>query len=154
MNLKDNQLEEFPVFSLKSTNDLTVNNSIFKKKNIILFLFPKSNTPTCTKQSKEFSLFYNDFTKKKYHIYGLSNDEIEIQKKFQLKNDIKYDFLSDPELLIIKKLNCWVEKKMYGKIFFGTERTTFIIQDNKIIKVWRKVKIKNHVQEILDFINK
>ena len=154
MNLKNDEIIEFPEFSLECTNDQKVNNSIFKNKNIILFLFPKSNTPTCTKQSKEFSLNYHDFKKINYQIYGLSNDNKEIQKKFQIKNDIKYDFLSDPELTIIKKLNCWVEKKMYGKIFFGSERTTFVIKNNKIIKTWRKVKIKNHIQETLDFINK
>tara|TARA_B100001057_G_C22798188_1_gene930503 strand:+ start:300 stop:764 length:465 start_codon:yes stop_codon:yes gene_type:complete len=154
MNIKNDHLIDFPSFSLKCTNDLTVTNSIFKNKNIILFVFPKINTPTCTKQSNDFSLNYEEFLKENYQIYGLSNDKNDIQKKFQLKNDIKYNFLSDTELLIIKKLNCWVEKKMYGKKFFGSERTTFVIQDNKIIKIWKKVKIKNHIQEILDFIKK
>ena len=151
---ENNINDEFPNFSLFCTNNEKINNLSFKNKKIILFVYPKSNTPTCTKQSLFFSENINNFKNENFTVYGLSNDDIETQKKFKNKYKLNYEIISDSNLNLIKKLNLWVEKKMYGKIYYGTERTTFIIVNNKINMIWRKVKIKNHIEEILDYIKK
>ena len=152
--VENNINDEFPNFSLFCTNNEKINNLSFKNKKIILFVYPKSNTPTCTKQSLFFSENINNFKNENFTVYGLSNDDIETQKKFKNKYKLNYEIISDSNLNLIKKLNLWVEKKMYGKIYYGTERTTFIIVNNKINMIWRKVKIKNHIEEILDYIKK
>lgn len=153
-NHEKDQQDVFPIFSLLSTSDKVIDNSIFKNKKIVLFIYPKSNTPTCTKESLFFSENIEKFEKLNFHIFGLSNDNTLVQKKFKTKHNLKFDIISDEKLIIIKKIGAWVEKKMYGKVYNGTERTTLIINDNKIIKIWRKVKIKNHIQEVLDYIRK
>ena len=154
INHDNKQTDIFPNFSLSCTNDKVIDNSIFKNEKIILFIYPKSNTPTCTKESLLFSENIQEFEKEAFQIFGLSNDNILVQKKFKLKHKLKFDIISDEKLILIKKIGAWVEKKMYGKVYYGTERTTLLINDNKIKKIWRKVKVKDHIQEVLDFIRK
>ena len=121
--------------------------------NTIIFFFPRANTSGCTKQANEFSDLINEFTKLNTQVIGISKDKRETQAKFRKKNNLKFNLGADNETKICEKFGTWVEKSMYGKKYMGIERTTFLIDKNlKIIKIWRKVKVPNHVNEVLEFL--
>ena len=133
-----------PNFKLPSTNG-----RIFKlseiKKNIILYIYPKDDTPGCTLESKDFNKLNNIFKKKNALVFGLSKDNIESHLKFKKKYKIKFDLLSDEKLSVIKKYNAWGKKSFLGKSFKGIIRSTFIInKKKKIVKIWRNVRVKDH----------
>lgn len=119
----------------------------------ILYFYPKDDTPGCTTESKDFSNYVDEFKKIDTIIYGISKDSLESHKKFITKHDIKVDLLCD-DIELAEKLGVWQEKSMFGKKYMGIDRTTFLIDNSgKIIKVWNKVKVKNHVNEVMEYIN-
>jgi len=118
------------------------------KEPLVLYFYPKDNTPGCTQEACDFRDNYNRLTPKAT-VVGVSPDSIASHKKFQKKYSLNFVLLSDPEYILCKEFNVWQEKEMYGKMYMGIERSTFIIKDSKVFKEWRKVNVKGHVDEVL-----
>ena len=149
MSINVNQ--KAPNFSLKNQNNEIIE---LKKLNInlILFFYPKDNTPGCTKEAIGFSKYKEEFSSLNYHIYGISKDSIKKHQGFINKQNLTIDLLSDENNKTCEDYGVWVEKSMYGKKYMGIERTTFLINNKcKIINIWSKVKVTNHVEEVLEF---
>ena len=152
MSLKANN--KAPNFRLPNQNDELVEFSKIKKK-VILFFYPKDNTPGCTKEAIGFSQNLDKINKLGYLVFGISKDTTKKHRSFTEKQNLLVDLLSDYEKDTCEKYGVWVEKSMYGKKYFGIERTTFIINERKkIINVWNKVKVPGHIEEILSFLKK
>ena len=139
-------------FKLPSTSGKTFQLKKELKKNLIIYIYPKDNTPGCTTESVEFAKCYEKFKKINVQIFGLSKDSIDSHLKFKMKYKFPFELLSDEELQVIKMLGAWGEKTMYGKKFMGVKRTTILIGNNqKVIKIWKNVKVKDHVKNILEY---
>ena len=122
------------------------------KKNVILFFYPKDNTPGCTKEAISFSKFLEEFSKLNCLVFGISKDTIKKHQNFIKKSNLLVNLLSDETDKVCEDYGVWVEKSMYGKKYMGIERTTFLINNkSKIINIWPKVKVTNHVEEVLEF---
>ncbi len=136
-----------------SNSDFFKTQDLLGKKTIIYF-YPKDDTPGCTKESINFSNKINDFLSLNTQIFGISRDSFEKHEKFKKKHSLKVNLISDNGE-ITEYFGVWVEKSMYGKKYMGIERSTFLIDEQlKIVKIWRKVKVPGHVEEVLDFIKK
>ena len=138
-------------FTLPSTskNKYTLKNSLGKF--VVLYFYPKDDTPGCTIETNDFNKLLSKFNKLDCEIYGVSKDNIKSHDKFREKYKIKFDLLSDEETKIHKKYNVWGKKKFMGREFLGTIRTTFLIdKKGKILKTWENVKVKDHAQEVLE----
>ena len=138
-------------FSLKT--DQGEFDNVFKLNiKTVLFFFPRADTPGCTKEAIEFSLLKKDFDALNIQLIGISKDTIIKQEKFKNKHNLTCILGSDDNTNICEDFEVWVEKSMYGKKYMGIQRTTFLIdEDRKIVKIWEKVKVPNHAQEVLDF---
>lgn len=119
------------------------------KEPVVLYFYPKDDTPGCTVEACDFRDNFNRLTGKAT-VVGVSPDSVESHKKFQKKHELNFTLLSDPEHKLSEKLEVWKEKSMYGKKYMGIERSTFIIKGGKIAKEWRKVNVKGHVDEIIE----
>ncbi len=151
MNKKIEIGDKLPTFSLPLSNDKTINNKDLLGKRFILYFYPKDNTPGCTNQAKDFSNKLKDFKKLKTEVIGISKDSLKAHKSFIKKHNLKILLGSDEEINIIKKFGVWVEKNMYGRKYMGIQRSTFLIDENsKIFFSWEKVKVKGHVDEVLE----
>lgn len=140
-----------PDFTLKDSNGNEVSLSDHLSKKVILYFYPKDNTPGCTRQACAFAGAYKGFLEKNAVVIGISRDSTESHKRFAEKHGLPFILLSDPELEVIKAYGVWKEKKLYGKVGFGVVRTTFIIDENgNIEKVMNKVKPDTNAIEILE----
>ena len=134
-----------------NTSDFLNSQDLLGKKTVIYF-YPKDDTPGCTKEAIDFSEKINEFSDLRTQIFGISRDSPEKHEKFIKKHDLKVNLISD-DGEITEYFGVWVEKSMYGKSYMGIERSTFLIDEQlKVIKIWRKVKVPGHVEEVLDFI--
>jgi peroxiredoxin Q/BCP len=139
-------------FKFKVDEDKIINSQDFKGQNLIIYFYPKDDTPGCTVEAIDFSKAKNQFSKLNTKILGVSKDSIDKHKKFITKHSLKIDLISD-DGSICEKFGVWVEKSMYGKKYMGIERATFLFDQNlKLIKIWRNVKVKGHVDEVLSFV--
>lgn len=144
-----------PSFSLNDKDGKTVSLSDFSGKKVILYFYPKDNTPGCTRQACAFAAAYEEFHKINAVVIGISKDSVASHSKFAEKYNLPFILLSDPELTAIKAYDVWQEKKMCGKVGMGVVRTTFIIDENgNIEKIMPKVKPDTNAQEILDYLRK
>ena len=125
-----------------------------KSKYTVLYFYPKDDTPGCTLETNDFNSLLSKFKKLDCLILGISKDDLKSHNKFKKKYKVKFDLLSDEKKEAIKAFKVWGKKKFMGKEFMGLIRSTFVIKNNKIIKEWRSVKVKDHAQEVLDFIKK
>ena len=117
----------------------------------IIFIYPKDNTSGCTRETKEFNEKYSDFKSLGVRVFGLSKDTLASHISFSKKLDLQFSLISDPETQLIRNLDAWKEKSMYGKKYMGAERSTFLIDEHLSIKhIWRKVKVDGHVGEVFD----
>ena len=149
--LKENQ--SAPNFELPDAIGKTHTLSEFKGKKIILYFYPRDDTPGCTKEACDFRDNYSKLKNKNSVVIGISLDTNESHTKFIKKYDLPFILLSDPEKKTIKKYDAWQKKSMYGKTYMGIQRSTFIIDEKgKIIKIFPKVSVDGHVNEILEFI--
>ena len=145
--------EKAPNFTLNDQNGETVSLSDFRGKRVVLYFYPKDNTPGCTRQACAFAGAYEEFQKRGVEVIGISRDSAESHIKFAEKYNLPFRILSDPTLDVINAYGVWQEKKLYGKVSFGVVRTTFIIDENGIItKVMPKVKPDTNAAEILEFL--
>jgi peroxiredoxin Q/BCP len=120
---------------------------------LVLFFYPRDNTPGCTIENQDFSKLYPEFLATGYEILGISRDKNTTHCNFQKKHALQHQLLADPEETICNLFGVMKNKTMYGKAVRGIERSTFILnKDHEIIKEWRKVNVDNHAQEVLDFI--
>ena len=134
-----------------NTSDFLNSQDLLGKKTVIYF-YPKDDTPGCTKEAINFSEKINEFSNLNTQIFGVSRDSFEKHQKFKKKYNLKVNLISD-EGEITEYFGVWVEKSMYGKKYMGIERSTFVIDEQlKILKIWRKVKVSGHVEEVLDFV--
>ena len=139
-----------PNFKLPSSNNknFEINKSL--DQYLVIYFYPRDNTPGCTNEAKDFSKLYKEFKKLNCEIIGISKDSIESHKKFINKFKIPFQLLSDEKIIALKKYGAWGEKSMYGKKFMGIKRTTVLINPKgKIIKIWNNVKVKDHAKEVL-----
>ena len=147
--------KELPNFTLKTTKRDKLNNTDLKGSKKIIFIYPKNDTSSCTKENIIFSENFKEFERLKINVFGLSKDGIESHLKFINKYKLKIELISDPDIFLIKNLGSWIKKSMYGKEYMGVERSTFFIDENNTIsEIWRKVKVNGHVQHVLDICNK
>ena len=143
-----------PIFSLKDKNGNDVSLSDFIGKKVVLYFYPKDNTPGCTRQACAFAAAYEDFKKKDVAVIGISRDSVASHLKFAEKYLLPFVLLSDPERLAIEPYGVWQEKKLYGKLSFGVVRTTFIIDENgRIQSIMPKVKPDTNAAEVLAELN-
>ena len=134
-----------------NTSDFLNSQDLLGKKTVIYF-YPKDDTPGCTKEAINFSEKIDEFSNLNTQIFGVSRDSFEKHEKFKKKYNLKVNLISD-EGEITEYFGVWVEKSMYGKKYMGIERSTFVIDEQlKILKIWRKVKVSGHVEEVLDFV--
>jgi len=142
-----------PNFTLQDKNGDSVSLSDFKGRKVVLYFYPKDNTPGCTKQACAFAAAYDGFKEKDVAVIGISKDSVASHAKFAEKYGLPFVLLSDPDLEAIKAYDVWQEKKMCGKVSMGVVRTTFIIDENGVIeKVMPKVKPDTNAAEILEYL--
>lgn len=142
--------KEAPDFSLRADDGKEVSLSDFRGKKVVLYFYPKDNTPGCTDEAKQFRDSIKKFEKENSVILGISKDSVESHQKFKEKHSLPFPLLSDPKGRILDLYGVWKKKSLYGRTFMGTERTTFLIDENGIVKkIYRKVKVKGHAQACL-----
>lgn len=142
--------EEAPDFTLQADDGREVSLSDYRGKNVVLYFYPKDGTPGCTREAIEFRDIAKEFEKEGAVILGVSKDSIKSHQKFKQKHDLPFTLLSDPEGKVLDLYGVWKKKSLYGRTFMGTERTTFLIDENGIVKkVYRKVKVKEHAKACL-----
>ena len=141
-----------PNFKLNSTSGKIVELTKIKSKYIVLYFYPKDDTPGCTLETKDFNSLLSNFKKVKCEVFGISKDSLESHKKFKEKYKVKFELLSDEDKKSIKAYKTWGKKKFMGKEFMGQIRSTFLIKDNKILNEWRNVRVKDHANDVLNFL--
>lgn len=143
-----------PDFTLtdKDGNEITL--SAYRGKRVVLYFYPKDNTPGCTRQACAFAGAYEGFKQKDIVVIGVSKDSEASHRKFAEKYDLPFILVSDPQLQAIQAYDVWQEKKLYGKVSMGVVRSTYIIdEDGVILKVYPKAKPDTNAAEILEFLN-
>lgn len=145
--------EKAPDFVLEDKNGKKVSLSDFKGKKVVLYFYPKDNTPGCTRQACAFAASYDEFKNKNIEVIGISKDSSASHIKFAEKHNLPFILLADPDLIAIKGYEVWKEKKLYGKVSMGVVRTTFLIdEDGNIEKIMPKVKPDTNASEILKYL--
>ncbi|MBQ2698187.1 MAG: thioredoxin-dependent thiol peroxidase [Clostridia bacterium] len=145
--------QKAPEFTLPDKTGTMVSLSDFLGKKVVLYFYPRDNTPGCTRQACAFARHHADFEARGAVVIGISKDSVASHLKFAEKYDLPFLLLSDPELAAIQAYGVWQEKKLYGKLGFGVARTTFLIDEQGVIvKVMPKVKPDNNAGEVLAFL--
>jgi len=139
-----------PIFKGVDQNGKPISLADYKGKKVILYFYPKDDTPTCTIQACNLRDNYSILLKKGYQVIGISTDDVKSHKKFEEKFKLPFPLVADEDKKIVDKYNLWGEKKMMGRTYMGTTRTTFLIDETgKIVKIIDKPESKNHTEEIL-----
>lgn len=142
--------EKAPAFSLPSDKNTTISLEDYLGKKLILYFYPKDDTPGCTKEACEFRDNWQTLKNLNVEVVGISKDNVKSHQKFKQKYGLPFTLLSDPEHKICEAYEVWVDKKFMGKKYKGIERSTFLIDEQgNIADIWRNVKVKTHVEEIL-----
>lgn len=143
-----------PPLSLPATGDKTIDLKSLRGKIVVLYFYPKDNTPGCTTEGQDFAASHARFKRKNAVVLGVSRDSIAAHEKFRAKYNFPFDLLSDTDEKACTIFDVLKEKNMYGRKVWGIERSTFLIDaDGKLRREWRKVKVAGHVQEVLDAIS-
>ena len=150
--IKKLKLKKAPNIKLQSTSKDIVELKKLKNKYILIYFYPKDDTPGCTIETNDFNTLLPKFNKLDCLVLGVSKDDLKSHNKFRKKYKINFDLLSDEKKDAIKAYKVWGKKKFMGREFMGLIRSTFLIKDNKIIKEWRSVSVKDHAKEVLNFI--
>jgi peroxiredoxin Q/BCP len=145
-----NMGEDAPEFCLPDADENKVCLRDFRGKWVVLYFYPKDNTSGCTLEAVDFTRSIEDFKKMNTEILGMSPDSSRSHCAFRDKHGLKVTLLSDPEHHVLKQYGVWILKKMYGREYYGVERSTFLINtEGKVAFVWRKVKANGHVEDVL-----
>ena len=150
MKIKENK--KAPSLKLFGTKNTKFDLKKIKGK-LIIYFYPKDDTPGCTLETKDFSKLYKNFKKIKCEVIGISKDSIESHKKFKKKYQIPFELLSDPNVKSQKKYGVWGVKSFMGKKFLGTIRSTIYIEKGVVKKIWSNVRVKGHAKKVFDFVN-
>ena len=143
---------KFPKFSLPASDGRTYTEQDFARGFTVFYLYPKDMTSGCTIEAHDFETALPAFKDLGAQVIGLSKDPLKSHAKFCEKDGLTFPLISDEYHNLIDTLDCWKEKSMYGKTYWGTERSTFIIKDGDIVYEWRKVKVPGHVAEVLEWL--
>ena len=139
-----------PDIRLPSTNNLEYSLKKSIGNYVIIYFYPKNDTPGCTLETNDFNKLLPNFRKLNCEVYGISKDSLESHIRFKKKYKIKFDLLSDLSKKVLKKYKVWGKKKFMGREFIGIIRSTFLIdKKGRILKIWKNVKVKNHAQDVL-----
>ena len=140
-----------PGFILPASNGTETDLASLKSQNVVLFFYPRDNTPGCTKEAIGFTEALSAFEAANTKVFGISKDSLGSHEKFVAKKELGMPLLSDENSTVCEDYGVWKEKKMYGKSFMGIERSTFLIDaEGQIAGIWRKVKVDGHVAEVLE----
>jgi peroxiredoxin Q/BCP len=143
-----------PAFTLKAVDGSKIKLNDLKGRPVVVYFYPRDDTPGCTKQACAFRDQKKELTEREVTILGVSCDTLESHVKFRDKYDLNFPLLSDPDHKIAEKYGAWREKNMYGKKSMGIQRSTFLIDDEgKVAKVWKRVKVDGHDQQVLDAVD-
>lgn len=144
--------DAMPDVAMETPDGGSVKPSDFKGQKLVIFFYPKDNTPGCTTENKDFSALKDQFDAAGVALLGVSKDSARKHQNFIAKHELKAPLATDAETDgLAEALGVWVEKKMYGKTYWGLERSTFLVDaEGKIAQVWRKVKVKGHAEEVLE----
>lgn len=146
--------DKAPRFSGKNQDGKEIKLEDFSGKKLILYFYPKDNTPGCTAESCNLNDNYNSWLDKGFEVVGVSPDSMESHQKFREKFGLKFDLIADTEKEVLQAYDAWGEKSMYGKKYMGVLRTTFIIDENGVIqKIFEKVETKDHTNQIIKNLN-
>lgn len=144
------ELTQLPAFSAQATSGMTVNTDELTGKNVILYFYPKDNTPGCTTEGLDFKNAFAEFNALNTVIFGVSKDSLRTHENFRKKHEFPFELISDPDESLCRLFDVIQLKKLYGKEYLGIERSTFVFDEHgKLLKAWRKVKVDDHVNEVL-----
>jgi peroxiredoxin Q/BCP len=124
----------------------------FQGRTLVLYFYPKDDTTGCTREAQDFTVLAADFAKAGATVVGVSKDSLKSHEKFRTKYDLGVVLGSDPEGHVIERYGSWVQKKLYGREYMGIDRSTFLIRDGVIRKIWRKVKVPGHAAQVLEAV--
>ena len=142
--------KKIPKFTAAITGDKTISSKDFIGQNLVIYFYPKDSTPGCTTEGQEFRDSYKEFKSLNTEIIGVSRDSIKSHENFKSKQNFPFDLLSDPDEKVCKAFDVMKLKSMYGREYMGVDRSTFLInKKGNIIREWRSVKVKGHVDEVL-----
>jgi peroxiredoxin Q/BCP len=140
-------------FELPATGGKTLSLGDFKGKTLVLYFYPKDNTPGCTREGQDFRDAHEAFRATGAEIVGVSRDSVKIHENFCAKNALPFDLIADTEESLCKQFDVIKEKNMYGRKYMGVERSTFVIDGDGVLRAeWRKVKVPGHVDEVLETV--
>lgn len=140
-----------PDFTLETDHGGKISLASLKGKKVVLYFYPKDDTPGCTRESCDFRDLHPDFSGINAEIIGISKDSVSSHDKFKSKYDLNFTLAADPERKAIEAYGVWKEKSMYGKTTMGVERSTFLIDEQGVVRqAWRKVKVDGHASEVLE----
>ena|ERR1700754_3347525 len=140
-----------PDFQLE-TADGPVKLADFAGRTLVLYFYPKDDTPGCTREAQDFSALSAAFAEAGATVLGISKDSVKAHARFAGKYDLAVKLASDPDGAVIERYGSWVEKSLYGRQYMGIDRSTFLIRDGRIERIWRKVKVPNHAQKVLEAV--
>ena len=154
MNKGANMLNrKIPDLNLPATGGKTVNLKNLKGQPVILYFYPKDDTPGCTQEGADFTKFYKQFQKFGAEIFGVSKDSLSSHEKFRAKQKYPFDLISDAHGELCEVFSVLKQKSMFGKVYMGIERSTFLISSEGVVKKeWRKVKVEGHAEEVLSVL--
>lgn len=145
--------DKAPQFVLPSDGDGTISLADLSGKKVVLFFYPKDDTSGCTAEATAFTGLQSDFEVAGALVIGMSPDSVKKHDKFKAKHDLSVALASDEDKSTLEAYGVWVEKSMYGRKYMGVERSTFLIsEDGTILRVWRKVKVPGHAEEVLEAV--
>jgi peroxiredoxin Q/BCP len=124
----------------------------FAGKTLVLYFYPKDDTTGCTREAQDFTALAADFAKAGATVVGVSKDSVAKHQKFAAKYDLSVRLAADPEGAVIERYGSWVEKTLYGRQYMGIDRSTFLIKDGVVRRIWRKVKVPGHAQQVLEAV--
>jgi thioredoxin-dependent peroxiredoxin len=147
--------DKAPSFKLPADGGETMDLASLKGAKVVLYFYPKDDTPGCTQEALNFSAKAKAFAKAGATVIGVSKDSVASHDKFKAKHGLTFPLGSDAESDVAERYGVWTEKNMYGRKYMGIERSTFLIgPDGRIRKIWRKVKVPGHVEEVLTEVNR
>ena len=145
--------KKVPAFKLPATGDKELGLADFKGRKLVLYFYPKDDTPGCTTEGQGFRDHYKAFQKAGAEIVGVSRDSVASHEKFKAKHEFPFDLVSDPDETLCNIFDVMQEKNMYGRKYMGVERSTFLIDDKGVLRQeWRKVKVPGHVEAVLEAV--
>ncbi len=155
MNLMVKVNIKAPDIRLPSTNNLEYSLKKSVGNYVVIYFYPKNDTPGCTLETNDFNKLLPNFRKLNCEVYGISKDSLENHIKFKKKYKIKFDLLSDLDKKVLKKYKVWGKKKFMGREFMGIIRSTFLIdKKGRVLKIWNNVRVKDHAKEVLSTLKK